>query len=195
MAQGVRGTVVMDEKYRGGLRDIEGFSRLILIYAFHRSNGYSLEVTPFLDIVPHGVFATRAPERPNAIGLLVIRLVAVNKNELTIGDVDILDVIPLFDIKPYVPAFECSRMGRPGGLIRAATRSRPCGRTGDSCKTVRIPCEYVSQRGCVTIHSCIRGCGTFYFLNVMPGWMRPAGSAVSNDNTIKKRANFYILLE
>ena len=113
-AQGVRGTVVVDEKYQGGLRDIEGFSRLFLIYAFHRSNGYSLEVTPFLDIVPHGVFATRAPKRPNAIGLSVVRLVAVNKSELTIEDVDILDGTPLLDIKPYVPAFDCFSDGKAG---------------------------------------------------------------------------------
>jgi tRNA-Thr(GGU) m(6)t(6)A37 methyltransferase TsaA len=113
-AQGVRGMVVVDEKYQGGLRDIEGFSRLIMIYAFHRSNGYSLEVIPFLDIVPHGVFATRAPKRPNAIGLSVVRLVAVNKSELTIEDVDILDGTPLLDIKPYVPAFDCFPDGKAG---------------------------------------------------------------------------------
>jgi len=113
-AQGVRGTVVVDEKYRGGLRDIEGFSRLILIYAFHRSDGYSLEVIPFLDIVPHGVFATRAPKRPNAIGLSVVRLVAVNESELTIENVDILDGTPLLDIKPYVPAFDCFPDGKAG---------------------------------------------------------------------------------
>ena len=106
-AKGVRGTVVLDEKFLGGLRDIEGFSRLILIYAFHRSNGYSLEVIPYLDTVPHGVFATRAAKRPNAIGLSIVRLVSVNGSELIIEDVDILDGTPLLDIKPYVPAFDC----------------------------------------------------------------------------------------
>jgi len=105
-AKGVRGTVVIEEKYREGLRDLEGFSRIILIYAFHRSDGYSLVVIPFLDTVPHGVFATRAPKRPNAIGLSVVRLVAVNGNDLTVEDIDILDGTPLLDIKPYVPAFD-----------------------------------------------------------------------------------------
>jgi tRNA (adenine37-N6)-methyltransferase len=106
-AQGVRGTVVIDESFREGLRDLEGFSRIILIYAFHRSDGYSLEVIPFLDTVSHGIFATRAPKRPNAIGLSVVRLVAVNGRELVIEDVDILNGTPLLDIKPYVPAFDC----------------------------------------------------------------------------------------
>lgn len=106
-AKGIKGTIVLDEKYRGGLKDIEGFSRLILIYALHRANGYSLEVVPFLDTVPHGIFATRAPKRPNAIGLSIVRLITVNGCELAIEDVDILDGTPLLDLKPYVPAFDC----------------------------------------------------------------------------------------
>jgi len=106
-AKGVRGTIVIDEPFREGLRDLCGFSRVILIYAFHRSIGYSLDVIPFLDTVPHGVFATRAPRRPNAIGLSVVRLVSSNGCEMIIEDVDILDGTPLLDIKPYVPAFDC----------------------------------------------------------------------------------------
>jgi len=117
-AKGVQGTVVIEEKYRAGLRDLEGFSRIILIYAFHRSDGYSLEVIPFLDTVPHGVFATRAPKRPNAIGLSVVRLVAVNGSELTVEDVDILDGTPLLDIKPYVPAFDSFPDERAGWFDR-----------------------------------------------------------------------------
>lgn len=72
-ARDVRGTVEIDKTFRAGLRDLEGFSRIILIYVFHRSNGYELEVIPFLDTVPHGVFATRAPRRPNAIGLSIVK--------------------------------------------------------------------------------------------------------------------------
>ena len=106
-AQGIRGSITLREEFRAGLRDIEGFSRLILIYALHRVNGYALEVVPFLDDKPHGIFSTRAPKRPNAIGLSVVRLVSVNGNELIIEDVDILDGTPLLDIKPYVPAFDC----------------------------------------------------------------------------------------
>lgn len=113
-AQDVRGTIRINEEFRAGLKDIEGFSRLILIYALHRSKGYSAEVVPFLDTVPHGIFATRAPKRPNAIGLSVVRLISVNGCELTIGDVDILDGTPLLDIKPYVPEFDCFPGERAG---------------------------------------------------------------------------------
>jgi tRNA (adenine37-N6)-methyltransferase len=113
-AVGIRGSIVIDPKFRAGLRDLAGFTRIILIYAFHRSNGYSLEVIPFLDTVPHGVFATRAPKRPNAIGLSVVRFVAANDSGLVIEDVDILDGTPLLDIKPYVPAFDCFPDGKAG---------------------------------------------------------------------------------
>jgi tRNA (adenine37-N6)-methyltransferase len=104
---GVRGSITLDPVFQAGLSDLAGFSRIILIYAFHRSRGYSLSVTPFLDTIPHGIFATRAPRRPNAIGLSIVRLVQVNDNELIIEDVDVLDGTPLLDIKPYVPAFDC----------------------------------------------------------------------------------------
>jgi tRNA-Thr(GGU) m(6)t(6)A37 methyltransferase TsaA len=106
-AQGILGSITLDPEYQAGLKDLCGFSRIILIYAFHRSEGYSLEVIPYLDTVPHGVFATRAPKRPNAIGLSVVRLISVNGNELIIENVDVLDGTPLLDIKPYVPAFDC----------------------------------------------------------------------------------------
>jgi tRNA-Thr(GGU) m(6)t(6)A37 methyltransferase TsaA len=113
-AQGVPGTVVLDEAFRAGLADLDGFSRIILIYAFHRANGYSLSVVPFLDTVPHGIFATRAPKRPNAIGFSIVRLVSVRDTEIVIEDVDILDGTPLLDIKPYVPAFDCFPEGKAG---------------------------------------------------------------------------------
>jgi tRNA (adenine37-N6)-methyltransferase len=106
-AEGVRGTVLIDKQFRDGLRDLSGFSRIILIYAFHRSQGYGLEVIPFLDTVPHGIFATRAPRRPNAIGLSIVQLISVNDGELVIEGVDVIDGTPLLDIKPYVPEFDC----------------------------------------------------------------------------------------
>ena len=115
-AAGVRGTIMIEEEFREGLRDLCGFSRIILLYAFHRSEGYSLEVIPFLDTVPHGIFATRAPRRPNAIGLSIVRLMGVNGCELAIEDVDVLDGTPLLDIKPYVPAFDCYPDEKSGWL-------------------------------------------------------------------------------
>ncbi|MDP3395063.1 MAG: tRNA (N6-threonylcarbamoyladenosine(37)-N6)-methyltransferase TrmO [Methanoregula sp.] len=105
-AAGVRGTIDIDEKFRDGLRDLCGFSRIILLYHFHRSEGYTLDVIPFLDTVPHGIFATRAPRRPNAIGLSIVRLISVNDCELVIEDVDVVDGTPLLDIKPYVAEFD-----------------------------------------------------------------------------------------
>ena len=117
-AKGVKGTITLEEQYREGLRDLAGFSRIILIYAFHRSKGYNLDVIPFLDTKPHGVFATRAPRRPNAIGLSVVRLMAVAGSSLFVQDVDMLDGTPLLDIKPYVPAFDAFPDGKAGWLDR-----------------------------------------------------------------------------
>ncbi len=105
-AQGVQGSVEVQEQYTGGLKDLEGFSHIHLIYYFHRSEGYDLQVVPFLDDQERGVFATRAPRRPNPIGLSTVKLLRVYGNILTIGNVDILDGTPLLDIKPAVSEFE-----------------------------------------------------------------------------------------
>ena len=121
-AEGVRGTIKIDEQFRAGLRDLAGFSRIILIYSFHRSQGYDLEVIPFLDTEPHGIFATRAPRRPNAIGLSIVRLISVHDDELVIEGVDIVDGTPLLDIKPYVPEFDCHPDERSGWLAGCGDR-------------------------------------------------------------------------
>jgi len=105
-ARGVRGSVELDERYREGLADLDGFSHVLLLYHLHASRGFELRVTPFLDERTHGVFATRAPRRPNPIGLSVVRLVEVVGATLTIEGVDVLDGTPLLDLKPYVPAFD-----------------------------------------------------------------------------------------
>lgn len=105
-ARDIRGSIEICPEFVAGLRDLEEFSHLILIYALHRCNGYALEVKPFLDPWPHGIFATRAPKRPNAIGLSTVRLTAIQGTTLEIEDVDILNGTPLLDIKPYVPAFD-----------------------------------------------------------------------------------------
>jgi tRNA-Thr(GGU) m(6)t(6)A37 methyltransferase TsaA len=123
-AAGVRGTIVIDEKFRAGLRDLDGFSRIILIYAFHRSQGYELEVIPFLDTVPHGIFATRAPRRPNAIGISIVQLISENDGELVIEGVDVVDGTPLLDIKPYVPEFDCHPGEKPGWFAGCGERVR-----------------------------------------------------------------------
>ena len=113
-AKGVRGTVEIEPKFAEGLRDLDGFERIWLIYWFHRSRPYELTVVPYRDTVPRGLFATRAPSRPNSIGLTSVKLLEVSGNRLVVEDVDILDETPLLDIKPYVPkadAYECQRIG------------------------------------------------------------------------------------
>lgn len=105
-ACGIKGTIQIEEKYKDGLYDLNGFSHLILIYHLHRSKGYSLKVKPFLDNEERGVFATRAPKRPNSIGLSVVKLEKIEGNIIHISNVDILDETPLLDIKPYIPNFD-----------------------------------------------------------------------------------------
>ena len=102
-AVGITGSVEVLEQFRPGLKDLDGFSHIILLYQFHRSQGFSLEIVPFLDSKPRGVFATRAPKRPNPIGLSVVHLLRIEHNILYIENVDILDRTPLLDIKPYIP--------------------------------------------------------------------------------------------
>jgi tRNA-Thr(GGU) m(6)t(6)A37 methyltransferase TsaA len=115
----VRGTVEIKPEYAGGLKDLDGFSHIILIYHLHLSKGFLLEVIPFLDNSPKGVFATRAPKRPNAIGLSTVKLIDVKDNILHIENVDILDNTPLLDIKPYVPQFDVQDQAEIGWYSKA----------------------------------------------------------------------------
>jgi tRNA-Thr(GGU) m(6)t(6)A37 methyltransferase TsaA len=105
-AAGVGGTVELRPELAAGLKDLTGFSHILLLYHFHRARDAELEVVPFLDSEPHGVFATRAPNRPNPIGVSIVKLVGVEGHRLRVENVDILDGTPLLDIKPYVPAFD-----------------------------------------------------------------------------------------
>jgi tRNA-Thr(GGU) m(6)t(6)A37 methyltransferase TsaA len=105
-AGGAPGRIDLDAAFVDGLRDLDGFSHLILLYHLDRTGPPRLVVTPFLDDREHGVFATRSPARPNPIGLSTVRLVSIDGTALEIEDVDILDGTPLLDIKPYVPALD-----------------------------------------------------------------------------------------
>jgi tRNA-Thr(GGU) m(6)t(6)A37 methyltransferase TsaA len=118
-AVGVKGTVKVFEEFRAGLKDLDGFSHIILIYVFHRSQGFELEVVPFLDTQPRGLFATRAPRRPNPIGLSTVQLDRIENGHLLVQNVDILDGTPLLDIKPYVPEFDSHTEIRTGWLEQA----------------------------------------------------------------------------
>lgn len=115
-AGGAAGRVELRPEYAEGLKDLEGFSHLILVYHFHQSEGYQLQVRPFLDEAPHGVFATRAPRRPNAIGISTVRLERIEGTTLYVSDLDVLDGTPLLDVKPYVPQFDDRREVRIGWL-------------------------------------------------------------------------------
>ncbi len=105
-ARGCPGRAEVLPEYAEGLKDLEGFSHVILIYHFHRSEDVCLTVKPFLQDVDHGVFSTRAPCRPNPIGLSVVELVSREGTVLHLDGVDILDGTPLLDIKPYVGRFD-----------------------------------------------------------------------------------------
>jgi tRNA (adenine37-N6)-methyltransferase len=115
------GQVILNPEYAPGLQDLECFSHIILLYAFHRSQGYSLLVQPFLDDIQHGLFSTRYPFRPNPLGLSVVQLDEVCDNVLKISGVDVLDGTPLLDIKPYVPDFDVHAATRIGWY---ATRTK-----------------------------------------------------------------------
>ena len=113
-AAGVAAMVELDPSYAAGLADINGFSYLLLITHLHLMQGYTLEVTPFMDTQPHGVFATRSPRRPNPIGLSIVRLVRVEGATLHIEEVDLVDGTPVLDIKPYVPQLDDRAAARTG---------------------------------------------------------------------------------
>lgn len=113
-ARGARGRAEVLPEYVDGLRDLEGFSHVCLIYWFHKASSPRLIVKPFLDDMPRGVFATRASCRPNPIGLSVVRLVRREENVLHLEDMDILDGTPLLDIKPYITRFDYRENARCG---------------------------------------------------------------------------------
>jgi len=104
--RGVTGTARIFPEYKAGLKDIEGFSHVILIYHFNQSKEEKLTGKPFLEDTEHGIFAIRSPHRPNHIGFSIVKLKGVKGNAITFTEVDILDGTPLLDIKPYVKHFD-----------------------------------------------------------------------------------------
>ncbi|MDY6862590.1 MAG: tRNA (N6-threonylcarbamoyladenosine(37)-N6)-methyltransferase TrmO [Thermodesulfobacteriota bacterium] len=110
------GIIEVFKEYEEGLADLDEFSHLILLFLFHKSNGYFLKIKPFFDINLRGLFATRSPKRPNPIGLSVVRLLERNDNMLDIAEIDMLDGTPLLDIKPYVPHFDQREVVKVGWL-------------------------------------------------------------------------------
>jgi len=117
-AQGIKGHILIADDFVEGLEDLDGFSHIYLLYHLHLSSSYSLKVAPFLDDQLRGVFSTRAPKRPNPIGLSVVKLNKIIMNRLEIENVDIIDGTPLLDIKPYVPEVDKIENSRIGWLSK-----------------------------------------------------------------------------
>jgi tRNA (adenine37-N6)-methyltransferase len=116
------GVLDIRAEFEPGLTDIEGFSHLYVIWAFDRSEGFNLVVTPPSDVQPHGVFATRSPRRPNPIGLTVVELLYREGTVLRVRGIDMLDGTPILDIKPYLSSVPPERLRR-GWLAEAEARN------------------------------------------------------------------------
>ncbi len=105
-ALGIKGRIELYSEFAEGLKDLDGFSHAFLLYHLHKVEGFNLLPVPFLDTEQRGIFATRSPKRPNAIGLSIVKILRVANNLVHIENVDMLDETPLLDIKPYVPEFD-----------------------------------------------------------------------------------------
>ena len=121
-AGGTEGRIEVFDSYRDGLQDLDGFQRIWVLFWCHRASRPKLQVVPYRDTVAHGLFATRAPARPNPIGLSALRLFEISGNILHVGELDILDGAPVLDIKPYVSQYDCYPAQRCGWLDGDGTR-------------------------------------------------------------------------
>jgi tRNA-Thr(GGU) m(6)t(6)A37 methyltransferase TsaA len=120
-ANSAPGRVEVFPEFAPGLTDLDGFSHALLLYHFHRSRPYALSVVPFLDTEPRGLFATRAPNRPNPIGISLVRIERIDGCCLHVANIDVLDGTPLLDIKPHVPDFDCAAGARAGWMEKAGS--------------------------------------------------------------------------
>jgi len=116
-AKGVKGTIEIHKKFLDGLQDLEKFQYIYLFYHFNKAETCKLKVIPFMDDKPHGIFATRAPIRPNPIGISVVYLIKIENNILYVEDIDIMDNTPLLDIKPFIPQVD-NRMSKKIGWLQ-----------------------------------------------------------------------------
>jgi tRNA-Thr(GGU) m(6)t(6)A37 methyltransferase TsaA len=120
-AEGVKGHIELFSEYAEGLTDLEEFSHVTLLYHFHKINGYHLTTKPFMDSKEHGIFATKSPKRPNAIGLSTVKLLGIEKNIIHIEMVDMLNGSPLIDIKPFFAKFDNRKNTKAGWLDKQGT--------------------------------------------------------------------------
>ena len=97
----VYGELELFKEFEDGLKDIEGFSHLVVLFAFHESEGYRLHTKPLLENTLRGVFSTRSPNRPNPIGMTVVKVIERKRNSLKVSGIDMIEGTPILDIKPY----------------------------------------------------------------------------------------------
>jgi tRNA-Thr(GGU) m(6)t(6)A37 methyltransferase TsaA len=114
------GHVEISAEYLDALKSLDGFSHIILLYWFHKAKPPMMRMKPYLDTEDHGLFAIRAPSRPNPIGMSIVKLIKIEKNRLYIEGVDILDETPLIDIKPFVPEFDNRPQATSGWLAKSS---------------------------------------------------------------------------
>lgn len=115
-AEGIIGHIELLPEYTKGLKDLEGFSHITLVYHFHKIQGFELEVIPFMDTEKRGIFACKAPKRPNAIGISTVKLIEIQGNIIHIEQVDMLNGTPLIDIKPFYPRYDNRENAKIGWL-------------------------------------------------------------------------------
>jgi tRNA (adenine37-N6)-methyltransferase len=120
----VIGRIELFSEYQQGLKDIEGFSHLILVYYFNRAKEEKLVGKPFLEDKVHGIFAIRSPMRPNHIGLSIVKMEKIQNNIIIFSEVDILDNTPLLDIKPFVSHFDSRENVKNGWIERHFTNGQ-----------------------------------------------------------------------
>lgn len=112
--KGTAGWIELDNAYSDGLKDLDGFERIWLLFWCDRVTGCKLQIKPYMDTEIRGIFSTRSPSRPNSIGISCVKLISIQGNRLNIEDVDMLDGTPLLDIKPYVKKFDHFEVARCG---------------------------------------------------------------------------------
>jgi len=122
--EGITAEIEVYPEFQQGLQDLDGFSHIILLYFFHKSKDYRLLCRPFLDNKERGLFATRAPKRPNPIGLSIVELLKIDNNMIIIGSPDMIDGTPLLDIKPYIDVFDVKKKVKNGWYDAAANRAQ-----------------------------------------------------------------------
>lgn len=125
---GVSAQVEVLEQYAEGLKDIETFSHIYLLYLFDRAEAICMVRPTFLDDTPHGIFASRHPCRPNGIGMSIVKLIRREGNILIVEGADMLDETPLLDIKPYLPKYDSVPAASEGWTANMQWRQKPAGR-------------------------------------------------------------------